>query len=89
MVDDQDRLDDGRLRIARIVGVHGLKGAVRLKLFLGLVECCGGITVGDALDHRNPVALLLVPEADVIGNAIAVGNVAVPIWMRTSSTLPI
>lgn len=34
MVDDQDRLDDGRLRIARIVGVHGLKGAVRLKLFL-------------------------------------------------------
>ncbi len=32
--DDPDRLDDGRLRIAKIVGVHGLKGAVRLKLFL-------------------------------------------------------
>jgi len=29
-----DRLPDGRLRIARIVGVHGVKGAVRLKLFL-------------------------------------------------------
>ncbi|MBV6634011.1 MAG: 16S rRNA processing protein RimM [Alphaproteobacteria bacterium] len=44
---DPDRLADGRLRIAKIVGVHGVKGAVRLKLFLedaGELHAFGPIT---------------------------------------------
>lgn len=44
---DPDRTDDGRLRIARIVGVHGVQGAVRLKLFLddaGRLDDFGPIT---------------------------------------------
>ena len=60
--DDPDRLDDGRLRIAKIVGVHGLKGAVRLKLFLdnpaalydhGAVTDRAGVVYDITLGHQQ------------------------------------
>ncbi|MEO0393414.1 MAG: hypothetical protein AAF213_09215, partial [Pseudomonadota bacterium] len=60
--DDPDRLDDGRLRIAKIVGVHGLKGAARLKLFLddpaslhdfGPITDAQGVAYDIALGHQQ------------------------------------